>query len=546
METRLAAINVTKCKELQKISLGVLRKEFGQKTGDNLFKYARGICNRQLQFSHERKSVSAEVNYGIRFQNTEEALKFLQELTVEVSKRLKDISAKGKVVCLKIKVRKEDADVEPAKFLGHGSCDNVTRSVSLQDYTDCSSVIFKNCSYLLQMMKVLPQDLRGVCKYSTDLYNAGWNSSSKVEPQGPYEETKTQSTLSSMFIKMSEKNSKKKLDNAPNDSLPSGSKNSCTDNRIVSINKNAVQKGPGITEKINQLVSQSKLGLNSKHDSSISSTSLGDFYPSQYCQLDESVLNQLPDDIRYQIKEHYSKNKSSRDEDQLTNEAPVTERNISSLPNITSIDQSVFSSLPADIQNELRSAYSNQISNTLPSPLKSENIKSNQKQILSYKSSPSKSPLKGKWRKKKKSSPMKIVPGNSKITNHLIPTKSNFKETCHRHEVVDIEDSKNSDELKEPTLNGKNSISDIKILIQEWALMCQVPSDDDIKVFSDYLVDLVNFKDLEKLDLVVKCLHRQLSKKDNLWHEAYFDIINNIQAEVISNYGRALHVNMVF
>lgn len=40
---------------------------------------------------HIRKSISVDINYGIRFTNEQEMYKFTQELSVEVSKRMEEI-----------------------------------------------------------------------------------------------------------------------------------------------------------------------------------------------------------------------------------------------------------------------------------------------------------------------------------------------------------------------------------------------------------------------------------------------------------------------
>lgn len=65
-----------------------------------------------------RKSVSAEINYGIRFKLVEEVDDFLTNLSEELAKRLKNIEAKAKCLTLKLKVRAEGAPKETAKFLG--------------------------------------------------------------------------------------------------------------------------------------------------------------------------------------------------------------------------------------------------------------------------------------------------------------------------------------------------------------------------------------------------------------------------------------------
>ena len=67
MTKKLENMKVRTCGDLQKVSLDVLQKEFGPKTGQSLYRYCRGQDDRRVQTDHQRKSVSAEVNYGIRF-----------------------------------------------------------------------------------------------------------------------------------------------------------------------------------------------------------------------------------------------------------------------------------------------------------------------------------------------------------------------------------------------------------------------------------------------------------------------------------------------
>ena len=65
---KLDSLNVVTCLDLQRISLQVLRREFGHKTGEMLYKYCHGEDDRELKIERERKSISAEINYAIRFQ----------------------------------------------------------------------------------------------------------------------------------------------------------------------------------------------------------------------------------------------------------------------------------------------------------------------------------------------------------------------------------------------------------------------------------------------------------------------------------------------
>ena len=64
---KLAKLSVTTCADLQTLSRGTLEKHLGPKTGQSLHRFAFGHDDRQLNICQERKSVSAEINYGIRF-----------------------------------------------------------------------------------------------------------------------------------------------------------------------------------------------------------------------------------------------------------------------------------------------------------------------------------------------------------------------------------------------------------------------------------------------------------------------------------------------
>ena len=64
---KLQNMNVTTCGDLRRIPLSSLQKEFGPKTGQSLYRASRGQDDRAIKIEKERKSVSAEINYGIRF-----------------------------------------------------------------------------------------------------------------------------------------------------------------------------------------------------------------------------------------------------------------------------------------------------------------------------------------------------------------------------------------------------------------------------------------------------------------------------------------------
>ena len=68
---------------------------------------------------------------------------------------------KGRTVSLKIKRRKTNAP-DPPKFMGHGDCDNMSRSVTLSRFTDASSELASQGKALLRALKIDPTQIRGI------------------------------------------------------------------------------------------------------------------------------------------------------------------------------------------------------------------------------------------------------------------------------------------------------------------------------------------------------------------------------------------------
>lgn len=153
-----------KCSDMMHVPCERLRDVFGHTMGEKLFSLVRGMDRSDLKFDQAsaRKSVSVEVNYGIRFEEWSKVESFLHELSQETSNRLRNINAKGKSITLKIKVRRQDAPVQTAKFMGHGICDNLSRSTLLSFPSDDKLLIARSVINIMQSMKVHVPDLRGI------------------------------------------------------------------------------------------------------------------------------------------------------------------------------------------------------------------------------------------------------------------------------------------------------------------------------------------------------------------------------------------------
>ncbi|KAH9310691.1 hypothetical protein KI387_025726, partial [Taxus chinensis] len=142
LQVKLNNQNVQNCSQLRSISKEALQRDFGSKTGDMLWHYSRGIDHRQVQSAKEHKSIGAEVNWGVRFNNSEDVDHFLMNLSKEVSLRLQGACMRGRTITLKVKKRKKGAG-EPTKYMGCGSCDNISHSVTVPSAADSMDVLLR-------------------------------------------------------------------------------------------------------------------------------------------------------------------------------------------------------------------------------------------------------------------------------------------------------------------------------------------------------------------------------------------------------------------
>ncbi|KAK7068222.1 deoxycytidyl transferase [Halocaridina rubra] len=296
---RLDSENIKTCEDLQTKSLGQLQTLFGSKTGQSLYYYCRGIDDRPVRSTHMRKSVSAEVNYGIRFTSISDAERFVRELAEEVEKRLSSVKLKGKCITLKLKIRAKDAPVETAKFMGHGVCDNIAKSVSLNLATSSADTIEREVLSMLRQLKIPPQDFRGVGIQVSRLEgHQGCNIST-----GTSNTSSIKSFLLGAKSKKSLKNSNSSLETSVEKSGNQDSASSFGNDKITTYRKTpSPQPGPSTVNQpvldTGQPSSPENSVLASKYET-ISETS------SVRETIDTEVLMSLPEDMREQVITEY-------------------------------------------------------------------------------------------------------------------------------------------------------------------------------------------------------------------------------------------------
>jgi DNA repair protein REV1 len=158
------------CKHIQNLySLEQLKTILGKKQGQTIYDMSRGIDTRVLSKDYSPKSISIDINYGIRFQTFDELILFIKQVVIELHKRLKQAKQKGKQLTVKIRIRSSNAPIEPEKFMGCGRTDDSSRLINLHSYTDDPIIIETETIKLLKQFNFIVADLRGVQKKTNKL-----------------------------------------------------------------------------------------------------------------------------------------------------------------------------------------------------------------------------------------------------------------------------------------------------------------------------------------------------------------------------------------
>eukprot|EP00804_Cyclotella_cryptica_P019959 CCRYP_007848-RB/>CCRYP_007848-RB protein AED:0.23 eAED:0.23 QI:295/1/1/1/0.6/0.5/6/2116/1238 len=104
-----------------------------------------------------RKTIGAECNYGVRFDGLYGPDYMIKGLADEVEKRMTTVSVRGSKLTLKI-MKSKDPTKMPEKFLGHGRCENVSKSTDIPLTRNCE--VF--CSAALKLYEKIGVDKESI------------------------------------------------------------------------------------------------------------------------------------------------------------------------------------------------------------------------------------------------------------------------------------------------------------------------------------------------------------------------------------------------
>ncbi|XP_054471591.1 DNA repair protein REV1 isoform X2 [Anoplopoma fimbria] len=585
MGRKLAAMGVRSCGDLQQVSLSQLQKKFGPRTGQTLFRFSRGLDDRPVRYEKERKSVSAEMNYNIRFTRVDEAESFLTNLSMEVQKRLQEAGLRGRRVTFKVMVRKVGAPLEPAKYGGHGICDNLARTVMLAQSTDSGKLIAAAVIKLFHAMKLQVQDMRGV---GIQVQLLDGHQSVHQDSAGPGTRS-----IKEMLLDRGSSARSSNRDAADNNAHRENVSSTTGPSSVSSPHPlSSPEPVPG-TSRDQQACTQTPKHSRARLNYSIEVPS-----PSQ---VDRSVLEALPADLREQVERSWN----DRDGRQSNHQSPGPQHSdplpqppslksrpaspprppapgpalyappvgtlllqipnqpdspgiILELPNFSQVDPDVFAALPKELQDELKSAY-NRVTNVQPQA----KILEQKNPLLQLKQSGlgvGIGRVKRHYKRKNAVSPVKKAPSPLKRRNTTNSPGKALPPPIRSREPMNILKAENGPSTSTtkpdipeplskfiprpaPVLAGAYDLTDIKTLLREWVTTITEPMEEDILQVVKYCTDLIEDKDLEKLDLIIKYMKRLMQQSvESVWSMAFDFILDNVQVVVQQAYGSTLKV----
>ncbi|KAI4843712.1 DNA repair protein [Aureobasidium sp. EXF-8845] len=335
---KLKEIGVEYVKDIRELSKEKLINTLGPKTGEKIWEYSRGIDRAEVGDQVIRKSVSADVNWGVRFENQEQVDEFMVSLCGELQKRLIKENVKGKQLTVKVMRRSPDAPLDPPKHLGHGKCDTYNKSIQLGVATNESAVMTKEVLTVMRSFGFSPGELRGIGIQMTKLEPLKAGSDRRADSSQPRLQFKPAQTTRPNPVDAAEI---EPIDDPITDDIKTPKKNKVRD-----------IGGSNYLDSIINNQSPSKRPLN--------------IFGTQFAlpsQVDPRVLAELPEEIRARlIKQSRPKQIPDNQDDErkgLTSakRPPRAASAAINLPNQSQLDPEILNSLPEDVRRDVMAMY---------------------------------------------------------------------------------------------------------------------------------------------------------------------------------------------
>lgn len=338
--SKLEEIGIKLVQDIRQFTKERLVQTLGPKTGERLWEYSRGIDRQKVGEQVVRKSVSAEVNWGVRFENQEQADDFIRSLCGELQVRLLKEKVKGRQLTMKIMRRSPDAPLDPPKHLGHGKCDTFNRSLVLGVATNAKEILSREALSMLKGFGISPGELRGIGVQMTRLEPMKSATDGNEKSSQRRLQFSADSTASRQTCKLAE---------------VAEEVDPIQDDPVTPKKPKAVVEGAHVAFGPPELnyATPSRKPLNVMGTQFIIPT-----------QVDSKVLAELPEDIRSKLLKQGRESSS----DLTTSSSPVKpptaspSRTVScaltaAVPAQSQLDPTILASLPLDVRTEILAQY---------------------------------------------------------------------------------------------------------------------------------------------------------------------------------------------
>ncbi|KUI66726.1 DNA repair protein rev1 [Cytospora mali] len=369
---KLEEIGIRLVKDIRNVSKERLVSVLGPKTGEKLWEFSRGIDHAEVGDVPIRKSVSAEVNWGIRFLNQPEAEEFVMNLCKELEKRLLNEGVRGKSLTMKIMRRSLDAPLDPAKHLGHGKCDTFNKSTIFGVATNDAEKIGKEAVSVLRSFRFSPGDLRGLGVQMQKLEpikpSAAPDGSQKRLNFGTFTRSASSTT------KPPAPEALMSLDEISDGGSPSKGKGTAQQaGREMS--EDPISEGPLTPRKPKLPSVHPALALAMANEADEKANTPLNVRGTQFIMPtnpDAAVLAELPQDIRSQLMAQQRRRAGAGPSKPHSRDQSPAVAEENDIP--PDIDPEVFNALPDDMKSEVIASYGQQRLNTPHTPHKDRTI----------------------------------------------------------------------------------------------------------------------------------------------------------------------------
>lgn len=354
---KLEEIGIKLVSDIRSYSREKLINTLGPKTGEKVWDYSRGIDRTEVGDQVIRKSVSAEVNWGVRFENQEQVDEFMQGLSGELGKRLLKERVKGRQLTMKVMKRAADAPLDPPKHLGHGKCDTFNKSLQLGVATNDVTLISREAIAMMRSFNFSPGELRGIGVQMQKLEPIKSGPEGQAESSQRRLQFKPGSTTATTNALKAKVPVRQPADDIQDD-VRTPEKQRIRDFNQPSVNVKPANFGTPTKKPLNVLGTQFVLPT----------------------QVDPKVLAELPEDIRAKLTKHVRPSvESVAEAEPASKPASRAQSPAVALPNMSQLDPSILDALPEDVRAEVlgfyKSPHKKREQSVLPqSPRKSRTI----------------------------------------------------------------------------------------------------------------------------------------------------------------------------